>query len=70
MEPVMVGQVLWLTGKYTNTSSQQVKITYSTKKFRVATIDVAGRLIALNKGKETVTVKAGGKTKTYTITVK
>jgi hypothetical protein len=30
----------------------------------------AGRLIALNKGKEIVTVKAGGKTKKYTITVK
>jgi uncharacterized protein YjdB len=64
-----VGQVLWLTGSYT-AGVQQVRVSYSTKNFRVATIDQAGRLIALNKGKEIVTVKAGGKTKKYTITVK
>jgi hypothetical protein len=64
-----VGQVLWLTGSYT-AGVQQVRVTYSSQVFRVATIDQAGRLIALNKGKEIVTVKAGGKTKKYTITVK
>jgi hypothetical protein len=64
-----VGQVAWLTGSYT-AGVQSVRVTYSTKVYRVATIDQAGRLIALNKGKEVVTVKAGGKTKKYTITVK
>jgi hypothetical protein len=64
-----VGQTLWLTGSY-STGIQSVRVTYSTKSFRIATIDQAGRLIALNKGKETVTVKAGGKTKKYTLTVK
>jgi hypothetical protein len=64
-----VGQVVYLTGAYT-AGTQSVRVTYSTVKYRVATIDTAGRLLGLSKGKETVVVKAGGKTKKYTVTVK
>jgi uncharacterized protein YjdB len=64
-----VGQTLWLTGSYT-AGVQSVKVTYSSKVTRVVTIDAAGRLVALSKGKDVVTVKAGGKTKKYTVTVK
>jgi uncharacterized protein YjdB len=65
-----VGQVLWLTGKYSTASAQSVKITYTSKTDRVLTIDSAGRLVAESKGKDVITVKAGGKTKKYTVTVK
>jgi uncharacterized protein YjdB len=66
---IKVGQTVYLNGSYTGTA-QSVKITYSTSKYLVATVDSAGRLLGLTKGTDTVVVKAGGKTKKYTITVK
>jgi hypothetical protein len=65
-----VGQVAWVTGKYSNARAQAVRISYSSKAYRVVTIDAAGRLVALSKGKDVVTIKAGNKTKKYTVTVK
>jgi hypothetical protein len=65
-----VGQVVYVTGKYSSAKAAGVKVAYATKNYRVAVVDRAGRLVAKSKGKDVVTVKAGGKTKKYTITVK
>ncbi|MCW5951151.1 MAG: FIVAR domain-containing protein [Propionibacteriaceae bacterium] len=65
-----VGQTTYITGKYSPSSATGVKVTYSTSKPGVVTIDKVGRIIATSKGTDTVKVKAGGKTKTYKITVK
>jgi hypothetical protein len=65
-----VGQVAWVTGKYANSGASGVKVTYDSLVYRVVTIDPAGKLTALNKGTDTVVIKAGGKTKKYKVTVK
>jgi hypothetical protein len=57
-----------LNGSYSG-SAQSVKVSYSTQKYLVATVDSVGRLKGLTKGTETVVVKAGGKTKKYTVKV-
>jgi uncharacterized protein YjdB len=65
-----VGQVYWVTGKYSNSGASGVKVTYESLKYKVVTIDPAGRLKALNKGTDTVVIHAGGKVKKYKVTVK
>lgn len=64
------GQVAFTTGKYTPAKVTGVKVTYSSSKPSVISVDVAGRLLAKSKGATTIKVKAGGKTKSYKITVK
>jgi uncharacterized protein YjdB len=47
-----------------------VKVTYTSLQSGRAGIDSVGRLTGVSKGKDTIVVKAGGKTAKYTITVK
>jgi uncharacterized protein YjdB len=66
-----VGQTLWLTATYTaKGNAQPVKVTYTSLKSGIAGIDAVGKLTGVSKGKDTIVVKAGGKTTKYTITVK
>jgi uncharacterized protein YjdB len=65
-----LGQVLYITGKYSSSKATGVKVSYSTSKYQRVVVDKTGRLLAKSKGKDTLTVKAGKKTKKYTITVK
>jgi uncharacterized protein YjdB len=66
-----VGQTLWLTASYTaKGNSKPVKVTYTSLQSGRAGIDSVGRLTGVSKGKDTIVVKAGGKTVKYTITVK
>jgi hypothetical protein len=66
-----LGQTLWLTASYTaKGNAQPVKVTYTSLKSGIAGIDAVGKLTGVSKGKDTIVVKAGGKTTKYTITVK
>jgi hypothetical protein len=65
-----LGQVSYITGKYSSAKATGVKVSYSTSKYHRVVVDKAGQLVAKSKGKDTLTVKAGGKTKKYTITVR
>lgn len=65
-----VGQQAFITGTYSPAKVTGVKVTYSTSKPGVVDVDQAGRLIAQGVGTDTVKVKAGGKTKTYKVTVR
>jgi hypothetical protein len=51
-------------------SATKVKVTYSSSAPGVVTVDKAGTLVAKAPGKATITIKAGGKTAKYKITVK
>jgi uncharacterized protein YjdB len=64
-----VGASAYVTGTYTPTTATGVSVTYSSSNTKVVTIDKAGRLLAKGPGKATVTVKAGGKSAKYTVTV-
>jgi uncharacterized protein YjdB len=64
-----VGAVKYITGKYTPSNATGVKVYYSSSNKKILTVDVAGRIDAKAKGKATITVKAGTKSKKYTITV-
>jgi uncharacterized protein YjdB len=65
-----VGKVAWAAGSYAPANAPGVKITYRSSSKRVAAIDPTGRIIAKAKGKATITVKAGPKSKKYVITVR
>jgi hypothetical protein len=65
-----LGQTVYITGKYSSTKATGVKVTYSTPKYHRVVVDKTGRLITKSKGKDTLVIKAGGKTKKYTITVR
>jgi hypothetical protein len=65
-----VGQSVYVTGKYSSAKAASVKVSYSTSKYQVAVIDKAGRIVGKSKGTDTITVKAGKKSKKYKITVK
>jgi uncharacterized protein YjdB len=64
-----VGQISYITGKYTSTKATGVQVSYTTKKYQVAVIDKVGRIVTKSRGTDVITVKAGKKTKKYTITV-
>ncbi|WP_245840983.1 beta strand repeat-containing protein [Propionicimonas paludicola] len=65
-----VGARAYVTGKYSPTSAPSAKVTYSSSSKSVVTVDAAGALTAKKKGKASITIKAGGKSKKYTVTVK
>ncbi|MCW5952832.1 MAG: Ig-like domain-containing protein, partial [Propionibacteriaceae bacterium] len=65
-----LGQVVYITGKYSPSKATGVKVTYSSSKSDVVIIDKVGRMVATTKGTEYIRVTAGGKTKSYKITVK
>ncbi|MCL2787085.1 MAG: glycoside hydrolase family 3 C-terminal domain-containing protein [Micrococcales bacterium] len=65
-----IGAVAYVTGKVKPAASTKVLVKYSSTKKSVATIDKAGRLVALAKGKTTIRVQAKGKVASYKVTVK
>lgn len=65
-----VGQSVYITGKYSSAKATGVKVTYTSSKTSVVAVDAVGRLVAQGKGTAKITVKAGGKSKTYKVTVK
>jgi uncharacterized protein YjdB len=58
-----------VTGKYSPSKATGVKVTFASKNKSVATIDQYGRLAAVKAGSAKIVVKAGGKSKTYTLKV-
>jgi uncharacterized protein YjdB len=67
---MIVGAVAWAEGSYTPAGATKVKVAYSSNAPEVLAVDAAGRLVAKSPGKVTIPVKAGGKAKTYTVTVR
>jgi beta-glucosidase len=65
-----VGREVFVGARYTSSKAAGVKITYSSSKYSVVDVDRVGRLTAVGKGTATITIKAGGKTKTWKVTVK
>jgi phage gp45-like len=63
------GQSVYLSASASPARAVGAKITYSSNKTAVATVDKAGRVQALAPGKAVITVKAGGKVKRTTVTV-
>lgn len=63
------GARAYLSGKFSPTSAPGVKVTYSSSAKSVLVVDSAGALTAVKKGKATITIKAGGKSKKYTVSV-
>ncbi|MDR1152268.1 MAG: Ig-like domain-containing protein [Bifidobacteriaceae bacterium] len=64
-----VGAVKEITGAWTPASAPGVAVTYASSKTSVAHIDKAGRIVAKAPGTTKITVKAGGKSKAYTLRV-
>ncbi|WP_182523682.1 alpha-L-rhamnosidase C-terminal domain-containing protein [Nocardioides dongkuii] len=67
---VKVGQSVYVTGKYAPAKATGVKVSYRSSARGVAEIDAAGRILAKKKGTAKIVVKAGGKAKTFMITVR
>jgi hypothetical protein len=63
------GQVGWATGKIKPARAAGVIVRFTSSNPTTATIDTAGRIVAKQAGKTTITIKAGNKTRNYTITV-
>lgn len=64
------GQVVYVTGTYSSAKATGIKVTYKSSKSGVATVDPVGRIVAKAKGTVKITVKAGKKSKAYTVKVK
>jgi uncharacterized protein YjdB len=66
-----VGQVKAVTGSYKPGAAIGAKVTYKSSNAAVLSVDKAGTLKAFKAGKNIkITVKAGGKSKVYKVTVK
>jgi hypothetical protein len=64
------GDSVYVTGKYSSSKAAGVRVTYSSSKASVAEVDPVGRIVARGKGTVKITVKAGGTSKTYKLTVR
>jgi uncharacterized protein YjdB len=64
------GKEYQLKVKLTSAKATGVKVTFKSSKSSVLKVDKAGRLIALKKGKATITIKAGNKSYKKSVTVK
>lgn len=64
-----VGVTKFITAKYTPTKATDVKVTYASSNSRVVSVDKSGKLVAKQAGTATITVKAGGKSRRYQVTV-
>jgi hypothetical protein len=64
------GQTKAVTGKYLPARAIKAKVSYTSSNPGVASIDKYGMLTAHQPGKTVIKVKAGTKTKSYTLTVK
>jgi alpha-L-fucosidase 2 len=65
-----VGKAYQLKLKLTSAKATGVKVTFKSSKASVLKVDKSGKLLALKKGKATITIKAGSKTYKKTVTVK
>jgi alpha-L-fucosidase 2 len=66
-----IGKTKDLKVKLTQKKATNLKVTFKSSKPKILSVDKAGRISALKKGKAVITIKAGGKTvKTKKITVK
>jgi alpha-L-fucosidase 2 len=67
---ISAGAVAYITGKYSSSKATGVKVTYVSSDVSVAEVDSVGRILARAVGTVKITVKAGGKSRTYTVIVK
>jgi uncharacterized repeat protein (TIGR02543 family) len=65
-----VGKTKILKVKLTSAKATGIRVTFKSSKPSVLSVDKAGKLFALKKGKAKITVKAGGKQKVITVKVK
>ncbi|MDR1295505.1 MAG: Ig-like domain-containing protein, partial [Bifidobacteriaceae bacterium] len=66
---IRVGAAVSVRPTYKPATATSIKVTYTSSRPTVATIDKAGRLIAKAPGRTAIRVKAGAKSKKYTVTV-
>jgi uncharacterized protein YjdB len=64
------GKTKQLKIKLAQAKATNLKIRFASSKKSVATVDAAGRVTAVKKGKATITVKVGGRTVKVKLTVK
>jgi uncharacterized protein YjdB len=64
-----VGQVTYANPVYTPSTAISVKVTYRSSKPSVASVDKRGRILAKKVGTARIRIKAGTKSKVYTIKV-
>ncbi|MDR1151290.1 MAG: glycoside hydrolase family 3 C-terminal domain-containing protein, partial [Bifidobacteriaceae bacterium] len=64
-----VGASAYVTGAYKPATATSVKVTYTSSAPTVVAVDAAGGLVAKAAGTAKITVKAGGKSKAYTVKV-
>lgn len=67
---IKVNQYREITGKVKPAKATGVKITYSSSRPGIASIDKSGLLLARARGETVITVKAGNKTAKYTVRVR
>jgi hypothetical protein len=65
-----VGRSTFAAGTYSPATATGVKVTYRSSAAGVVHVDAAGRITARKKGTAKITVRAGGASRTYTITVR
>jgi alpha-amylase len=66
---IAVGATASVTGSYRPVTATSVKIQYTSSAPAIASIDKTGQITAKAPGTATITVKAGTKSKKYTVTV-
>ncbi|MDR0432777.1 MAG: endo-1,4-beta-xylanase [Bifidobacteriaceae bacterium] len=64
-----IGATASITGTYKPATATSVKVTYASSNPGVVTVDSTGLLVAKAAGTAKITVKAGGKSKAYTVKV-
>ncbi|MDR0945244.1 MAG: Ig-like domain-containing protein, partial [Bifidobacteriaceae bacterium] len=64
-----VGQTAYVTGRYAPAAATSAKVRYTSSDPAVVSVDKAGRLLAKAPGRAKITVKAGTKSKRYTVKV-
>ncbi|MDR1710321.1 MAG: Ig-like domain-containing protein [Propionibacteriaceae bacterium] len=63
------GETVWINATWSKASAAPGKVTFSTSNKKIATVDKAGKLTAVAPGTVKIKVKAGSKSKTYTVRV-
>ncbi|NLW79765.1 MAG: hypothetical protein GXY32_10200 [Ruminococcaceae bacterium] len=64
-----VGATKYITPKVSPANATNVKVTYSSNNTGVVSVDKSGKLTAKQAGSAIITIKAGGKSVRYTVTV-
>lgn len=64
-----IGTTKYITAKYTPAKAANVRVTYTSSNSSVVAVDKTGRLVAKQAGTATITIKAGGKSRKYQVTV-